>query len=99
MELRELFDRFKKSPLISDVHYIEQDKHGFSRIIKFSIRGQYYCVTWFKNVSTLWNQDLKIRFNSFEITTNWPSHRSNYDLILKQYGEPVAIIKLDDGDE
>jgi len=76
-------------------NYVKKEGQGFSRKIEFSVDGQKYEITWYKNYSTLKSGNLVCMFTNVKQSNTWPNE-AKLNLQFNLYGETSAVIPIED---
>ena len=88
----------KSIPLISDVEWINHDKFGFSRELKFSVRANTYEIIWWVNYSQLIiNKELVLFFDELEYNGVYPNRFKN-NLVFKYKKQDVLFLPVEEYD-
>lgn len=92
----ELYNTIKNAPNVTEVEWINLDKHGFSRTLSFTIRDRKYKIVWMWNYSELFFEDNSmVLFDKCFVSGTWPNqYKTNLQFYLDK--RPIAIIPIEE---
>lgn len=97
MDSPEKLEGYLKSiKLVTGVEWVNPDKYGFSRELRFEVRGNKYTVIWFVNYSSLIiDKELTLLFDELEYNGFYPNRFKN-NLVFKYGGCDTLVLPVEE---
>ncbi|MFD1450868.1 hypothetical protein [Oceanobacillus sojae] len=90
-----LYQTIKDAPKVINAEWINENEHGFTRTLSFTVNNKKYIIDWMWNESSLhFDGDSLFMFDKVEVSSSYPNgYRTNLQFYL--HGRIIAVIPLE----